>query len=130
MPDRTTEGVEVVRSEQRLRVGVERVPVERVRVRRAVVTETRTIEVQVRREELRIERTPVEPEAAQAFLAATAGEPGPAAQDITVVLREEVPEVVTHVRPVERVRVAVERTTVQREVRADLDREEITVEDR
>ena len=43
---------EVVRSEERLRVGTVRNPVERVRLSRRIVTELRQVEVAIRREEL------------------------------------------------------------------------------
>ncbi len=56
-----TEPTEVVRHEEQLSVGTRAEATERVRVRKRVVTEDVTLTVTLRREELVIERTPVEP---------------------------------------------------------------------
>lgn len=113
-------GIEVIRSEEQLRVGTVREPVERVRVHRDVVVEQVTRTFEVRREVLRIERTPV-----SAGEAGTGGTDGGAAAPrvVEVVLREERPVVGLEVVPVERVRIAVvpveETTRVEEDVRVE-----------
>jgi len=57
-----TGGAEVTRSEEELDVGVEKRPRERVRLKKYVVTEEVTKKVPVQREEVRVEREPVEGE--------------------------------------------------------------------
>jgi uncharacterized protein (TIGR02271 family) len=111
-----------VLSEQRLLVGTEWVPRERLNVRRRVVTETRQIEVTVRREELLIDRTPLhdEPATAEAGSSAAAGSSAP----LVVVLREEVPVVGLQVRPYERVTIGVERVRTHELVEGELAREQ------
>jgi uncharacterized protein (TIGR02271 family) len=110
--------VEVTRVEERLDVGTQVVPVERVLVRKRVVTETRQIEVQLRREELVVERTPVEPGRAGA---------GVAREPVVLTLVEEEPVVTVRARPYERVTVVVDRVTEQRPVTAELRREQVEV---
>lgn len=118
------DGAEVVLREEQLRIGTEWVAVERVRLVRTVVTETVTLRVQRRREELRVERLPVRD-----------GAPGPAGdlpggappEPLVIVLHQEEPEVTLRTVPVERVRVHVDRRTRQQPVRAELRREEVEV---
>lgn len=57
-----TGGAEVTRSDEELNVGVEKRPRERVRLKKYVVTEEVTKKVPVQREEVRVEREPVEGE--------------------------------------------------------------------
>lgn len=121
--DPTRDTVDVVRSEERLRVTSQRIPVERVLLRRHVVTETRTVTVQVRREELHIERVAV----TDGTPATTAAEPGDNAPVLVMVLSEEVAEVTTRVVPKERVRVFIERQTEQQSASATLRREVVEV---
>jgi uncharacterized protein (TIGR02271 family) len=111
-----------VLSEQRLLVATEWVPRERLNVRRRVVTETRQIEVTVRREELLIDHAPIgdEPATAGAASSASAGSPAP----LVVVLREEVPVVGLQVRPYERVTIGVERVRSDALVEGELAREQ------
>ncbi|WKK71888.1 DUF2382 domain-containing protein [Rathayibacter oskolensis] len=52
--------VSVIRSEERLEVTTVRTATERVRIRRVIVTEERTVTVSLRREELVIEREPLD----------------------------------------------------------------------
>lgn len=118
-----TKTVDVVRSEERLRVSSRRVPVERVIVRRHLVTETRTVTVQVRREELHVERVPIA-NGSPALAAADAADTAPA---LVLVLSEEVPEVTMRVVPIERVRVFVDRITEQAPTDATLRREVVEV---
>ncbi len=112
----------MVLSEERLEVVATRVPVERVRVRKRIVTEDRTVTVTVRREELAVERFPVDPDAP------VDGAPG---RDdvVTLVLHEEVPEVTTRVVPRERVRVHVETRSAEEQVSAELGREVLDVDE-
>ena len=117
-------GVSVVRREEQLRVGVERVPTERVRLVRHVVTEQVTRTFEVRREELRIERAPVDAVTADPGLASRAQSGVP----LEIVLHEEELVVETRVVPRERVRVWVDTIVEQREVSARLGREEVEVE--
>lgn len=122
-------GVEVVRHEERLRVGLERVPSERVRLVRRIVTETRLVEVRVRREVLEIERSTA------ADVLARAGEPGPygftdadaARGPVVIVLHEEVPMITVEVRAAERVRVDVRGVVVRVPVTAKLSAEQVVI---
>lgn len=116
---------EVVLREERLRVGHERVPVERVRISRRVVTETRTVEMQVRREELHVERFPL-----TGGVAGAGADAGPASgpREVRLVLSEEVPVVTTQVRPVEHVRIWVDEVVEQQAVTAELRHEDVDVD--
>lgn len=106
-------------SEERLNVGMEQVQTERIRLRKHIVTEERTVTVPVRREELRIEREPID--AADAV--GTATELG---EDVTeIVLSEERPVVQTEVVPTERVRITKDVVTDERQVSADVRHEEV-----
>jgi uncharacterized protein (TIGR02271 family) len=102
-------------SEQRLLVGTEWVPRERLNVRRRVVTETRQVTVTVRREELLIDRTPVED-------GSPVADPG-SREPLVVVLHEEVPVVQLQVRPYEQVTVGVERVRTEQLVEGQVGRE-------
>lgn len=118
-----TDMAEVVRSEERLTVTTDVVPVERVRLVRSVVTELRTVEV--RREELRIEREPLGGEAA----AINVGPDGVADLGPTyleIVLHEE--EVLTRTVPRERVRIYVDRATGEQHVQDTVRQEVVSVE--
>lgn len=117
-PDRPS----VVLHEEDLQVALRSVPVERVRVRRTVRTYTRQVEVTVRREELEIERLPLD------------GAPdGPAGSSagaaLQVLLREEVPVVTTRVQPYEQVTVTVGQVTGQETVSAPLRSEQVEVDE-
>jgi stress response protein YsnF len=101
--------VEVVRSEERLVGGTERVPVRRARLQRFVVTERRTISVDVRREEVRVVYDDLAP-----------GEEPPVDPSVDatppMLLREERIEIVRTVVPVERVRLVKDRITTEQTV--------------
>lgn len=56
----------LVRNEEHLNVGTERVETGQARLRKYVVTETETVEVPVSHEEVRVERTPISAEEAEA----------------------------------------------------------------
>lgn len=115
-------GVEVLRSEERLTVGVERVPWRRVRLVKRVVVERKVIEL--RREELVVEELPAGEELTADEQALALGRDAP----LEIVLREEQAVVQTRVVPVERVRVWVDRVDGQRRVTVPLRHEEVALE--
>jgi len=116
-------GVEVVRSEERAEVGVERVAHTRVRLVKRVVVERRTIEL--RREELHVEELPADGvDLAAAGDALTLGR----GQPLEIVLRQEEAVVSTRLVPVERVRVWVERVGGDEQVSFELRHEEVEVD--
>lgn len=110
--------VTVIRSEERLDVSTVRTATERVRIRKVVVTEERTVTVQVRREELVVEREPLD-----GPLEGDGAPPEP----LVIVLHAEVPVVSTRVVPVERVSVVVDRITAMRTVTEELRHERVDV---
>jgi stress response protein YsnF len=138
----------MVRSEERLRVGTERVAATRVRLVKYVVTEEVQITVPIRREEIRIEEVPVD--------AADDGDPGEslvsgeslgsgedaygahsarAGSEMTgglpdeVILHTERPVVSVEVVPRERVRLRTELVQGQETVTGQVQREEIVVDE-
>jgi uncharacterized protein (TIGR02271 family) len=121
-PRDAAEEAVVTRSEEELLVRRAWRQRERVRVRTRVVTETRTYSVELRREELVIEREPMEEPST------ASSEPEPYDGPLEIVLHEE--EAVVHKRvvPRERVRVHRERITEGRPVRADIRRERLEIE--
>ncbi len=110
---------EVVRSEERLVPGVERVVRGAVRFGKRIVTEERTVTVTVRREELVLEHLTAE---ATTGVAGTSGRDG-SGPVATLVLSEEVPEVTVRSVPRETVRLFVDRVTTEQDVTADVARE-------
>jgi len=117
--DRTPDAAEVVLSAERLSVGVERVPAGRVRISKRIVEELRTVQVPLRREELVITQEPL---ASDGPL--TAGRP---AQDLVLVLREEVPVVSVTTQAYERVVVSVETVHTEETLRTELRTEHASV---
>jgi len=116
VPDRP----EVVRHEERLKVGTTQVPYERVVLRRRITTEVRQIEVTVRREVLEVQRDQLSgQDAGTAALGDTAQQP------LVIVLSEEVPVVQMQTRPYEQVRVVVDRTTEHVEVTETVGKEQV-----
>ena len=111
------EAVSLVRSEERLVVGRETRAVERVLLRKHVVSEDVTRTVTVRREELVVEREPVEDDGA-----VVDGHEPSTHEELEIVLHEERLEVV--LVPVERVRVRVVRVEGERTVTEVLRREQ------
>ena len=110
----------MLRSEEEL--VIERVlrPSERVRLTRHVVVETETHEVEVRREELRVEREPVREGSYDAVTEAAGEEP------LEIVLHEEQVVIEKRVVPRERVRVTKQLVVDQLAVSAELSREQIS----
>ena len=117
--------VEVIRSEEQLRVGTTWQAVERVRLARRIVTSVRQIEIEVRREELVVQRDSL----ADPRDGYGPEDPEPeTGEDIVMVLSEEVPMITMGTRPYERVRVRVQRVTEQRAVTEPVRREEVVVD--
>ncbi|MDX6655743.1 MAG: hypothetical protein QOH62_536 [Solirubrobacteraceae bacterium] len=114
----------MTRSEEELRVGVERREAGRARLRKYVVTEHVQRTVPVQREEVRIEREPItDANAGQAL-------DGPAISDEEheVVLHEEKPVVEKTAVPKERVRLATETVTDEETVSEEVRKERIETE--
>lgn len=116
---------EMIRSEERLNVGTERVESGRVRLRKYVVTEQQQVTVPVSHEELRVEREPITP-GERGRMAEDSGKIGDAEQEI--VLHEEKPVVRTETVPVERVRMGTEMVTEERTVGGEVHKERVEVE--
>jgi len=111
----------MTRSEEELRVGTERREAGRARLRKYVVTEHEQRNVPVRREEVRVEREPInEGNVDQALNGPEISE-----EEHEVVLHEERPVAETEVVPKERVRLSTEERTDQETVSADLRKERI-----
>jgi len=112
-PGDASDGAElvIIRSEEQVRTGVEAVPVRRIRLRKYIVTEERTITVQLRHEEFRIEQEPIPDPEAGTVAPGDTGEvdvhlgPGDD-RDVTMLLYAERPLISTEVVPVERIRVS------------------------
>jgi len=114
------DGPSVLRSEQQLRIDRQLVATERVRIRKRIVSETRHLEVTVRREELVIDREPLTEAPVEAVR--------PAPEPLVVVLYEEVPVVDIRARPYQEATVTVELVTTEQPVSTELQREHIQVE--
>lgn len=115
-------GVEVVRSEERAEIGVERVARQRVRLVKRVVVEQRVIEL--RREELAVEELPV------TDLALAGDEPALTVgrrEPLEIVLSEEEVVVTKRVVPRERVRVFVDTVRESAQVAFPLRHEEVAL---
>jgi len=100
----------MTRSEERIRVGTERVQTGRARLRKYVTTETVHQEVPVSRERLVVEREPI----TEANIGNATSGPDISEEEHEITLSEERPVVAKETVPVERVRVdkEVETTTV------------------
>jgi uncharacterized protein (TIGR02271 family) len=107
---------EITLSEERLQVDRRRRPHERVRLRKYVVTEYVTVRVPVKREEVSLERIPIDEDD---------GEP---ADGPEVVLMTEEPVIEKHVVARERVRLHKDVMTAEREVTETVRREQAEVE--
>jgi stress response protein YsnF len=121
----TSSAVEVVRSEERLRVGAQVQVTGRAVLRKYVVTETVTQTFQVRREEVRLEHEP-----AAGAPTSTSGGRVPFTDGVAVemVLHREVPRVVMDVVAVERVRLHLDTVTEQVSVSDDLRSEQVVLD--
>lgn len=111
----------MTRSEERLRVGTERVETGRARLRKYVVTEDVSQTVPVTHEEVRVEREPITGSNRDGALS------GPDLSDAEheVVLHEERPVVDKETVPVERVRLTADEVPGEETVTEEVRREEI-----
>jgi uncharacterized protein (TIGR02271 family) len=114
----------MTRSEEELRVGTRQRETGRARLRKHVVTEQVTKTVPVQREEVRIEREPITDENRDA--ATSGGELTD--EEHEVVLHEEEPVVEKRAVPKERVRMAKETVSEEREVSEQVRKEQIETE--
>lgn len=115
----------MTRSEEQLRVTTERYAAKRVRVVKYVVTEEVQVTVPIRREEIRIEEVPLDPDGP----AVVAGTVAAGGLPEVIVLHTERPVVTTEVVPVERVRLRTELVQEQVQVRDQVRRERIDVDE-
>lgn len=132
--------VSMTRSEEQLRVGTELRETERVRLVKRVVTEDVTMTVQIRREELVVERVPVQDGAplyddgAGTFSKAererlyAAVETAFNGDVVEMVLYEEKPRIEVDVVPIERVRISREARTQDETVTGQVRKEVIETE--
>lgn len=125
------EQIEIVRSEERLRVQAERIPIERVRIERYIVTEQQTFTVEVSHEEIRVIREPIadtdlSDEAGSSLRAAAAADPRPAdGSDLVITLSREEIEFTKRIVPDEVVRVRTTRVAEEQQITTNLSREEL-----
>ena len=96
---RTNNDGELIRSEEQLNVNKERVATGEARLRKYVVTDTETVEVPVDREEVRVERTPINAEDANNYNGAISGD----SEEASVTLHEERVNIDKETVPVEKV---------------------------
>jgi uncharacterized protein (TIGR02271 family) len=123
--DATATDDAMTRSEEELRVGTERRESGRVRLRKYVVTENEERTVPVRREEVRVEREPInEGNVDQALDGPEISE-----DEHEVVLHEERPVVEKEVVAKERVRLGSEKSTEQETISETLRKERIETDD-
>ena len=114
----------MTRSEERLKVGVEKTEIGRARLRKYIVSETETVTVPVSHEEVRISREPItDANAGQAY-------DGPALseEEHEVVLTGERAVVNKETVPVERVRLDTQTVTEQQRVTEEVRKEQIELE--
>ena len=111
----------MTRSEEEMRVGVERRETGRARLRKYVVTENVQRTVPVRHEEVRVEREPITEENIDEAMRG----PEITEAEHEVTLHEERPVVETEVRPVERVRLTTDERTEQETVEGEVRKERI-----
>ncbi|MFH0245354.1 DUF2382 domain-containing protein [Streptomyces sp. HK10] len=114
----------MTRSEEEMRVGVERQETGTARLRKYVVTEDVHRTVPVRREEVRVEREPITEENRDEAM----GGPEISEAEHEVTLHEEHPVVETEVRPVERVRLTTDERTEEETVEGQVRKERIEEE--
>lgn len=116
---------EMIRSEERLNVGTERVESGRVRLRKYVVTEQQQVTVPVSHEEVHVEREPISA-ADRDRMTGDAGKLKESEQE--VVLHEEKPVVRTETVPVERVRLGTDTVTDEQTVGGEVHKERIDID--
>jgi uncharacterized protein (TIGR02271 family) len=118
----------MTRSEEQLRVTLQRYAAKRVRVVKYVVTEEIMVTVPVRREEIRIEEVPLDADASTAAAGAM-DTLAPTGLPEVIVLHAERPVVSTEVVPVELVRLSTELVTEHVQVRDTVRRERVDVDE-
>ena len=111
---------EVIRHEERLRVGKERQETGRARLRKYVVTEHETVDVPVQREEVRVERTPLD---GTEVTGGTIGE-----DTVEVALHEERAVVAKETVGVEKIELEKETVRDTERVDAEVRKEQVEVE--
>jgi uncharacterized protein (TIGR02271 family) len=124
----------MTRSEEHLVAGTRTVETGRARLRKYVVTEMATVEVPVRREEVRLEHEPItdaERDAAYAGGSVTdiTEVTGATDEEVEVILHAERPVVTTETVAVERVRLGKESVTDTETVTGRVRKEQIELED-
>ncbi|MFD7067810.1 PRC and DUF2382 domain-containing protein [Streptomyces sp. NPDC059913] len=115
---------EMIRSEEQLHVGTEEYESGRARLHKYVVTENVTRTVPVTHEEVRLIREPLRPDEKTA-----AQHPDIREQDVEVTLHAERATTSKETVPVERVRMETRKVTEQKEVSAELRKEQIDYAD-
>lgn len=115
----------MTRSEEEMRVGVERREAGRARLRKYVVTEEQQQTVPVRHEEVRVEREPVTEATRDKAMAG----PEISEAEHEVTLHEERPVVETRVEPKERVRLTTDERTEEETVKGEIRKERIEAEE-
>lgn len=120
----------MTRSEERLTVGTRRHVTGRVRLQKFITTETVTVDVQVRREEVRLVHEPADgTDLAGDSGGWEGGRPGdPSRKEVVLVLHEERPVVTVQVVPVERVRLVVDQVATTQTVSGQVRKEQIELE--
>ena len=121
----TETAAEMVVSEEQLKVDKQRRPTERVRLRKDVVTEEVTITVPIRREVLRVERVPIEPDEMLAEAVPFELSEGRTQE---LILMEERAIVDTRVVPRERVWLAKDVETTEQHFTETVRREEVELD--
>lgn len=114
----------LVRSEERLSVDKENVQTGEARLRKYVVEDTETIEVPVTREEVRVERTPIDGEAREGSLR----DAGIGEEEASVTLHEERVTVNKETVPVEEVRLEKDTVRDTETVSEEIRKEKIEVD--
>jgi stress response protein YsnF len=122
----------MVRSEEQLRLGTERVATTRARLVKYVVTEDVQITVPIRREEIRVEQVPLDDPVGDddrgGETLVTGAAPTSGALPDEIILHTERPVVTVEVVPVERVRLRTELVEGQETVTGQVQREQIAVD--
>ena len=114
----------LIRNEEHLNVGTERVETGEARLRKYVVTETETVEVPVSHEEVRVERIPISADDAEKQ-AKTGGLDANSSEDASVTLHEERPVVNKETIPVEKVNLSTEEVSDTECVTEEVRKEQI-----
>lgn len=115
----------MTRSEERLNVGTERQATGRARLRKYVTTENVTKTIPVEREEVRVEREPIN----DANRDAAMDGPAISEEEHEVILHEERPVVEKETVPVERVRLDKETVQDEKTVSEEVRKEQIDTDD-